>query len=211
MRGTGEDEKQLKNARTEFSEEHEEIAPYLAIETLATEIGDTETAKLAKGIRREEERMASFLEKQIPILTKAVAKAEIPRRGAEREAGVATEDDHAEDDHAEDDGAEDDRRQQPEEGRLALERRDRNPDDVEPAGQSAEGELPDLIRADAEGSDVGALPSDPGAQRLGHRRQELAEHLADVVADSRARCEPSRGGTRRRSRCALVSSWWIFE
>ena len=78
VRGTGEEEKQLKNARTEFSEEHEEIALYMAIETLATEIGDTETAKLAKGIRREEERMASFLEKQIPILTKAVAKAEIP-------------------------------------------------------------------------------------------------------------------------------------
>ena len=83
VRGTGEEEKQLKNARTEFSEEHEEIALYMAIETLATEIGDTETAKLAKGIRREEERMASFLEKQIPILTKAVAKAEIP--AAERE------------------------------------------------------------------------------------------------------------------------------
>src|SRR5690349_15157537 len=61
VRGTGEAELQLKNAVTEFSEEHEEIARYTAIEVLATEVGDTETAKLAKGIRREEERMASFL------------------------------------------------------------------------------------------------------------------------------------------------------
>jgi ferritin-like metal-binding protein YciE len=77
-RGTGEAEKQLKNAKTEYSEEHEEIATYTAIETLATELGDTETAKMAKGIRREEERMASFLEKQIPILTKEVVKQEVP-------------------------------------------------------------------------------------------------------------------------------------
>ena len=87
IRGTGEEEKQLKNAKTEYSEEHEEIATYLAIEVLAESVGDTETAKLAKQIRREEERMASFLEKQIPQLTKAVAKAEIPaseRRSSSR-------------------------------------------------------------------------------------------------------------------------------
>ncbi len=78
IRGTGPEEKQLKNAKTEFSEEHEEIATYLAIETLAEAVGDAETAKLAKQIRREEERMADFLEKQIPLLTKDVAKAEIP-------------------------------------------------------------------------------------------------------------------------------------
>jgi ferritin-like metal-binding protein YciE len=79
LRGTGEEEKQLKNAKTEYWNEHEEIANYTAIEALATELGDKETAKVAKQIRREEERMASFLEKQIPILTKAVAKAEIPK------------------------------------------------------------------------------------------------------------------------------------
>ena len=77
MRGSGGAEKQLKNAKTEYSEEHEEIATYLAIETLATQLGDDETAKMAKGIRREE-RMAAFLEKQIPILTKEVVKAAVP-------------------------------------------------------------------------------------------------------------------------------------
>jgi len=75
-RGTSEQEKELKNAKTEYSEEHEEIATYTAIEALATQLGDDETAKLAKGIRRDEERMATFLGKQIPILTRAMIKAE---------------------------------------------------------------------------------------------------------------------------------------
>jgi ferritin-like metal-binding protein YciE len=78
VRGTGAEERQLKNAKTEYSDEHEEIAQYTAIEVLATEVGDEETAKLAREIRRDEERMARFLERQIPILTRAVAKAEIP-------------------------------------------------------------------------------------------------------------------------------------
>ena len=78
IRGTGEAEKMLKNAKTEYWNEFEEIAMYNAIETLAEEVGDSDTAQLARGIRREEERMASFLERQIPTLTKAVAREEIP-------------------------------------------------------------------------------------------------------------------------------------
>ena len=78
LRGTGEQERMLKNAKTEYSEEHEEIATYTAIETLAETVGDRETAKLARGIRREEERMARFLERLIPSLTKAVSREEIP-------------------------------------------------------------------------------------------------------------------------------------
>jgi ferritin-like metal-binding protein YciE len=78
IRGTGEQEKLLKNAKTEYANEAEEIANYTAIETLATAVGDRETAQLARGIRREEERMAAFLEKLIPTLTKAVATDEIP-------------------------------------------------------------------------------------------------------------------------------------
>jgi ferritin-like metal-binding protein YciE len=85
LRGTGEAEKMLKNAKDEYHEEAEEIANYSAIETLATLVGDKDTAKLAKGIRREEERMQKFLEKLIPQLTKAVAQEEIP--AAERRTG----------------------------------------------------------------------------------------------------------------------------
>jgi ferritin-like metal-binding protein YciE len=77
-RGTSEQEKLLKNAKTEFQDEAEEIATYTAIETLATAVGDKETAQLAKRIRREEERMAGFLERLIPQLAKAVATSEIP-------------------------------------------------------------------------------------------------------------------------------------
>lgn len=85
IRGTGENEKMLKNAKTELWNEHEEIANYTAIETLADTVGDKDTAKLARGIRREEERMAKFLTGQIPTLTKAVAREEIP--AAERNGG----------------------------------------------------------------------------------------------------------------------------
>ena len=88
-RGSGEQEKMLKNAKTEYWNEHEEIATYLAIETLATRVGDSETAKLAKGIRREEERMARFLEGQIKTLTGAVVTEEVPssQRSSARKRG----------------------------------------------------------------------------------------------------------------------------
>jgi ferritin-like metal-binding protein YciE len=78
LRGVGEAEKMLKNAKTEYWNEHEEIATYTAIEQLADSVGDADTAKLARGIRRDEERMAGFLAKQIPVLTKAVVTEEVP-------------------------------------------------------------------------------------------------------------------------------------
>jgi ferritin-like metal-binding protein YciE len=94
VRGDGEQEKMLKNAKTEYWNEHEEIATYLAIEALARKVGDTETAKLARDIRREEERMAKFLEGQIKSLTGAVVGEDIPaaqRRASSgsRKAGKA--------------------------------------------------------------------------------------------------------------------------
>lgn len=84
IRGNSENEKMLKNAKTEYFNEHEEIATYIAIETLAVQLDDKDTAKMAKEIRRDEERMASFLEKQIPILTRQMVKEEIP--AADRKA-----------------------------------------------------------------------------------------------------------------------------
>jgi ferritin-like metal-binding protein YciE len=88
IRGTGEAEKQLKNAKSEYSDEAEEIATYSAIETLADSIGDATTVKLARAIRREEERMLSYLAKEIPRFTRAVAKAEIP--ASLRNGGAST-------------------------------------------------------------------------------------------------------------------------
>jgi rubrerythrin len=87
MRGSGEQEKMLKNAKTEYFNEHEEISTYLAIETFAEKVSDKETAKLARDIRREEERMAKFLAAQIKSLSGAVASAEVP--AAQRRAAKA--------------------------------------------------------------------------------------------------------------------------
>jgi len=78
VRGTGEEEKLLKNAKTEYSEEAHEIAQYTAIETFAESVGDRETAKLARSIRRDEERMANYLQRLIPQLSRAVVRSEIP-------------------------------------------------------------------------------------------------------------------------------------
>jgi ferritin-like metal-binding protein YciE len=92
VRGDGEQEKMLKNAKTEYWNEHEEIATYLALEALATKVGDKETAKLARAIRREEERMAKFLAGQIKSLTAAVVSEDVPaaqrRRTSKARAGT---------------------------------------------------------------------------------------------------------------------------
>lgn len=97
IRGTGEEERMLKNAKSEYTSEHEEIALYTALETLAEVVSDRETERLARSIRREEEAMARFLARLIPTLTKAVATAEIPaaerptrRRVARRRRGAVS-------------------------------------------------------------------------------------------------------------------------
>jgi ferritin-like metal-binding protein YciE len=72
-------ETHLRNAREELREEWVEIGTYTTIEALANAVGDKETAKLAREIRRDEEKTASYLEKLIPQLVKEVVKNEIPR------------------------------------------------------------------------------------------------------------------------------------
>ncbi len=72
-------ETHLRNAQDELREEHTEIAIYTRIEVLATEVGDRETARLARDIRRDEERMAKYLAAEIGRLVKDVVRAEIPR------------------------------------------------------------------------------------------------------------------------------------
>lgn len=76
---TAQAETHLRNAQEELREEHVEIALYNRIETFATEVGDRETAQLAKSIRRDEERMAKFLDAELRRLVKDVVRAEIPR------------------------------------------------------------------------------------------------------------------------------------
>src|SRR4051812_42792707 len=90
LRGTGEAEKQLKNAKTELWNEYEEIGNYQAIEALAESLNNAETAKLAREYRRQEERMATFLLKLIPQLTKAVVTEEVPAAERRKPAAAAS-------------------------------------------------------------------------------------------------------------------------
>ncbi|HWM12239.1 MAG TPA: DUF892 family protein [Solirubrobacteraceae bacterium] len=87
IRGSGEQEKMLHNARVEYEDEAHEIATYMVIESLATTVGDKETAKLARDILRDEQRMQKFLTELLPELTANVAHDEIPISEIEAPAG----------------------------------------------------------------------------------------------------------------------------
>jgi ferritin-like metal-binding protein YciE len=90
VRGSGEQDKMLRNARSEYQEEAHEIATYTVIDSLATAVGDTETAKLARDIRRDEQRMQDFLAKLLPELSIDVAHDEIPVSEIEGKASRRT-------------------------------------------------------------------------------------------------------------------------
>jgi ferritin-like metal-binding protein YciE len=77
VRGSGGEEKILKNAKDAYASEALEIATYTAIERLARSVGDTKTAELATSIRAEEQKMLDRLLAEIPKLTDAVVDSEI--------------------------------------------------------------------------------------------------------------------------------------
>jgi ferritin-like metal-binding protein YciE len=77
LRGSGGEEKVLKNAKDACATEALEIATYTALERLASNLGDQRTAKLAATIRGEEERMLKRIMREIPKLTDEVVGAEI--------------------------------------------------------------------------------------------------------------------------------------
>ena len=92
LRGTGGEEKVLKNAKDDCAAEALEIATYSAIEHLARQAGDEQTAELAASILAEERRMLDRLLEEIPKLTDAVARAELdvgPARAARAAAAAA--------------------------------------------------------------------------------------------------------------------------
>ncbi len=103
VRGSGGEEKVLKNAKDAYASEAMEIATFTAIERLASSVGDDETAKLAASILADEEKMAQRVLREIPRLTEAVVRADVKGKpfydvtttGAAdvlREAGTATKD-----------------------------------------------------------------------------------------------------------------------
>jgi ferritin-like metal-binding protein YciE len=77
LRGSGGEEKVLKNAKDACATEALEIATYTALERLASKVGDEQTAKLAASIRGDEERMLARILREIPRLTDAVVGADV--------------------------------------------------------------------------------------------------------------------------------------
>jgi ferritin-like metal-binding protein YciE len=77
LRGRGGEEKLLKNAKDSAAAEALEIATYTAIERLAEQVGDGETARLAASIRRDEERMLERVREHLGALADDVAAAQL--------------------------------------------------------------------------------------------------------------------------------------
>jgi ferritin-like metal-binding protein YciE len=82
VRGTGGEEKVLKNAKDSCAAEALEIGTYTALARLAHTAGDAKTERLAKSVLRDEQRMLDRLLKEIPRLTDAVARAEFDGNGS---------------------------------------------------------------------------------------------------------------------------------
>jgi ferritin-like metal-binding protein YciE len=82
LRGSGGEEKVLKNAKDASATEALEIATYTAIERLARSVGDDETARLAASIRSDEEKMLQRVLAEIPKLTEAVVRADVRGNGS---------------------------------------------------------------------------------------------------------------------------------
>jgi ferritin-like metal-binding protein YciE len=82
VRGTGGEEKVLKNAKDSCAAEALEIATYTALARLARTAGDAKTERLAKSVLADEQRMLDRLLKEIPRLTDAVARAEFDGEGS---------------------------------------------------------------------------------------------------------------------------------
>jgi ferritin-like metal-binding protein YciE len=80
LRGSGGEEKVLKNAKDACATEALEIATYTALERLARSVGDDETARLAASIRGDEEKMLERILREIPKLTEAVVGADVEGR-----------------------------------------------------------------------------------------------------------------------------------
>jgi len=77
LRGSGGEEKVLKNAKDACATEALEIATYTALERLARSVGDDETAGMAASIRADEQKMLERIVREIPKLTEAVLRADV--------------------------------------------------------------------------------------------------------------------------------------
>lgn len=76
LRGTSLPDNELRNLRDCYWNEAEEIAHYRVIEDIASHLGDTPTARLARKHRKEEEQMQATLERLLAEATRTVAETE---------------------------------------------------------------------------------------------------------------------------------------
>ena len=77
LRGSGGEEKLLKNAKDTCATAALDIATCTALEHLADRLGDHKTAKLAASVRADEERMLARVMRELRPLTLAVVGAEV--------------------------------------------------------------------------------------------------------------------------------------
>ncbi len=77
LRGSGGEEKVLKNAKDTAATEALEIATYTALARLARSVGDERTMQLAESILEDERRMLARVLEEIPRLTGAMVGADI--------------------------------------------------------------------------------------------------------------------------------------
>ena len=82
VRGTGGEEKVLKNAKDSCAAEALEIATYTALARLARTAGDAKTERLANSVLADEQKMLDRLLREIPRLTDAVVRAEFDGEGS---------------------------------------------------------------------------------------------------------------------------------
>jgi ferritin-like metal-binding protein YciE len=82
IRGSGGEEKVLKNAKDACASEALEIATYTSLARLASVAGDERTERLAKSVLGDEQRMLDRVLDEIPRLTDAVARAEFNGDGS---------------------------------------------------------------------------------------------------------------------------------
>jgi ferritin-like metal-binding protein YciE len=82
VRGSGGEEKVLKNAKDSCAAEAQEIATYTALARLARTAGDATTERLANTVLGDEQKMLDRLLREIPRLTDAVAHAEFDGDGS---------------------------------------------------------------------------------------------------------------------------------
>jgi ferritin-like metal-binding protein YciE len=82
VRGSGGEEKVLKNAKDSCAAEALEIATYTSLARLAGAAGDEKTKRLANAALKDEQRMLERVLDEIPRLTDAVARAEFDGDGS---------------------------------------------------------------------------------------------------------------------------------